>query len=83
MLEILAELKPGRDIHTNVEFWAGVVMDLCGIPREVFTPTFAASRVIGWTANVLEQAAGGGIIRPSARYVGPPAPQPVPEIVAA
>ena len=83
VLEILAELKPGRDIHTNVEFWAGVVMDLCGIPREVFTPTFAASRVIGWTANVLEQAAGGGIIRPSARYVGPPAPQPVPEIVAA
>ena len=83
VLEILAEVKPGRELHTNVEFYAGVVMDICGIPRSIFTPTFAASRVIGWTANVLEQAAEGSLIRPSARYVGPPAPQPVPRIAAA
>lgn len=83
VLEILAELKPGRELHTNVEFYAGVVMDICGIPRATFTPTFAASRVIGWAANVLEQAEDGSIIRPSARYVGPPAPQPVPERAAA
>jgi len=83
VLDILAEVKPGRDLHTNVEFYAGVVMDICGIPRSLFTPTFAASRVIGWAANVLEQAADGSLIRPSARYVGPPAPQPVPEEVAA
>ena len=63
--------KPGRRLHTNVELYAGVVMELCGIPREMFTPTFAASRVIGWCANVLEQAADDQIIRPSARYVGP------------
>lgn len=68
---ILAELKPGRELRTNVEFYAGVVMELCGIPREMFTPTFASSRVIGWCANVLEQAADNKIIRPSARYVGP------------
>lgn len=78
VVEILAELKPGRELHTNVEFYAGVVMALCGIPREMFTPTFAVARVIGWAANVLEQAADGKIIRPSARYVGPPPPQPVP-----
>ncbi len=83
VLDILAEVKPGRELHTNVEFYAGVVMDICGIPRSIFTPTFASSRVIGWTANVLEQAAEGSLIRPSARYVGPPAPQPVPEIAAA
>ncbi|MEU9978279.1 citrate synthase [Streptomyces sp. NPDC051014] len=68
---ILAELKPGRELHANVEFYAGVVMELCGLPREMFTPTFAAARVVGWSANILEQAADPKIIRPVARYVGP------------
>lgn len=69
--QLLAELKPGRELHTNVEFYAGVVMELCGIPRAMFTPTFAAARVVGWSAHVLEQAADGKILRPSSRYVGP------------
>ena len=76
---LLAELKPGRELHTNVEFYAGVVMELCGLPREMFTPTFCAARVVGWSANVLEQAQDSKIIRPAARYVGPPPPQPLPE----
>ncbi|MEW2162257.1 citrate synthase/methylcitrate synthase [Streptomyces sp. NPDC007084] len=75
---ILAELKPGRELHTNVEFYAGVVMELCGLPREMFTPTFAAARVVGWSANILEQAEDSKIIRPAARYVGPVPPVPVP-----
>ncbi|MGW6401391.1 citrate synthase/methylcitrate synthase [Streptomyces sp. NPDC055134] len=75
---ILAELKPGRELHTNVEFYAGVVMELCGLPRTMFTPTFAAARVVGWSANILEQARDSKIIRPAARYVGPAAPVPVP-----
>jgi citrate synthase len=74
----LAELKPGRELHANVEFYAGVVMDACGISREMFTPTFATGRVVGWCAHVMEQAAHNRLIRPGARYVGPPAPQPVP-----
>ncbi|MFC4950870.1 citrate synthase [Pseudonocardia sp. GCM10023141] len=77
---ILAELKPGRELHTNVEFYAGVVMELCGVPREMFTPTFAAARVVGWGANILEQAADTKIIRPAARYVGPAPSQPVPVV---
>jgi citrate synthase len=80
VVDVLAELKPGRDLYTNVEFYAGVVMDRCGLPRELFTPTFASSRVIGWCANILEQAADNRIIRPSAKYVGPPPPQPVPAV---
>ncbi|MBT2419628.1 citrate synthase/methylcitrate synthase [Streptomyces sp. ISL-22] len=76
---ILAELKPGRELHTNVEFYAGVVMELCGLPREMFTPTFAAARVVGWSANILEQARDSKIIRPAARYVGPGAPVRVPQ----
>jgi citrate synthase len=83
VIELLAELKPGRELHTNVEFYAGVVMDLCGLPRAMFTPTFASSRVIGWCANVLEQAEDQRIIRPSARYVGPRAPRPLPAADAA
>ncbi|HET9380413.1 MAG TPA: citrate synthase/methylcitrate synthase [Streptomyces sp.] len=78
---ILAELKPGRALHTNVEFYAGVVMELCGLPREMFTPTFAAARTVGWSANILEQAEDPKIIRPAARYVGPAAPEPVPPVV--
>jgi citrate synthase len=77
-LATLAELKPDQRIRTNVEFYGGVVMELCGLPRALFTPTFAASRVVGWSAHILEQAADDRIIRPSARYVGPPAPAPLP-----
>ncbi|QGG96619.1 citrate/2-methylcitrate synthase [Actinomarinicola tropica] len=78
VVEILAELKPGRELYANVEFYAGVVMELAGLPREMFTPTFATSRAIGWAAHVVEQVEDGKIIRPSARYVGPPAPAPLP-----
>lgn len=77
---ILAELKPGRELHTNVEFYAGVVMELCGLPRAMFTPTFAAARVVGWSANILEQAQDSKIIRPAARYVGPQPPVAVPTV---
>jgi citrate synthase len=77
-LAVLAELKPDRPLYANVEFYAGVVMDRCDLPREMFTPTFAVSRVIGWCANIAEQAEERQIIRPAARYVGPVPPQPVP-----
>jgi len=79
-IEVLAELKPGRRLYTNVEFYAGIVMDTCGLPREMFTPTFASSRVIGWCAHILEQAADNRLIRPSAQYVGPEPPQPLPPL---
>jgi citrate synthase len=78
VVDVLAELKPGRHLYTNVEFYACVVMDLCGIPRHMFTPTFAAGRTIGWCTHVMEQASHNRLIRPAARYVGPPPPQPVP-----
>ena len=76
-VDVLAEMKPGRRLFTNVEFYAGVVMYTCGLPREMFTPTFAAGRAIGWSAHVIEQAAHNRLIRPSARYTGPPPPVPV------
>jgi citrate synthase len=78
IVAVLAETKPGRALNANVEFYAGVVMDACGIPRNMFTPTFASSRVIGWCTHILEQVSGNRLIRPAARYDGQPPPQPVP-----
>ena len=72
ILVTLAELKPGRPLPSNVEFYAGVVMETAGLPRSMFTPTFAVSRTVGWCAHIVEQAAAGKLIRPSSRYVGPP-----------
>jgi citrate synthase len=71
ILAYLAEWKPDAVIVTNVEYYAGVVLHLAGLPQEAFTPTFTTSRVVGWGAHLLEQAANNKIIRPSARYTGP------------
>jgi citrate synthase len=67
----LARRHPERRLVTNVEYWASVVLEATGVPRELFTSTFAVARVIGWTAHILEQSADTKIIRPSAHYVGP------------
>jgi citrate synthase len=80
VVEVLARLKPDRDLRTNVEFFAGVVMERCGIPRELFTSTFAVSRTAGWCAHALEQAAARRLVRPSARYTGPAPAVPVPAL---
>lgn len=74
VLHVLDDLKPGRSLRTNVELYAAVVMEACGIPRELFTPTFASARLIGWGAHACEQAQDGKILRPSSRYVGAPSP---------
>lgn len=74
VLEILEARYPERDLRTNVEFYAGVVLHLIGVPAELFSPTFVVSRTIGWTAHVLEQTVGNRIIRPASRYVGTPLP---------
>jgi citrate synthase len=80
VVESLGRLKPDRDLRTNVEFYAGVVMERCGLPPALFTPTFAVSRVVGWSAHALEQAAARRLIRPAARYVGPQPGRTVPEL---
>src|SRR3546814_16879582 len=78
VVEVLAELKPGRNLYAHEEFYAGVVMDHCGLPRELFTQTFASRRVITWCANLPEQAADNRTPRPAAPSSRPPPPQPPP-----
>jgi citrate synthase len=61
-----------KGLYPNVDLYSGPVYRYLGIPTELFTPLFAASRVVGWAAHVLEQQADNRIIRPSAAYVGAP-----------
>jgi citrate synthase len=61
-----------RVLRANLEFYKGVVCLGLGIPKELFTATFAASRVFGWLAHIVEQRANNRLIRPSAHYVGAP-----------
>jgi citrate synthase len=72
-LEALKEAHPERPLPTNVDFWAAVVLDFARIPHDMYPPMFACARVAGWSAHILEQQRAGKLIRPSARYVGPPA----------
>ena len=78
----LAELKarkPDRVLATNVEFWSAVVLDHADVPAELFTSMFSCARVAGWSAHILEQKREGRLIRPSAKYVGPP-PRPLADL---
>jgi citrate synthase len=71
ILEALHAHRPERELRTNVEYYAGVVLHLVGIPETLFPACFAISRSIGWTAHMLEQMDGNRIIRPDSDYVGP------------
>jgi citrate synthase len=70
-VSILDEIKPGRRLYTNVDFYSAVLLSSVGIPVDLFTPTFAVARIAGWTAHILEQSANNRLIRPLAAYTGP------------
>jgi citrate synthase len=69
---LLEERHPERRLKANVEFYTAVLLEAVGVPRELFTPTFAAARVAGWCAHYAEQRRSGRLVRPSSRYVGEP-----------
>src|SRR5579859_1641114 len=68
---VLRRKHPDRPLHANVEFYTAVLLDAVGLPRTLFSPTFAVGRIVGWMAHVAEQRANGRLIRPASRYVGP------------
>ncbi|MEQ8964924.1 MAG: citrate synthase [Azospirillaceae bacterium] len=70
-LAALARHKPDRPLDTNVEYYTALLLEAIGVPRALFTPVFAVGRAVGWAAHVMEQQAGGRLIRPASRYVGP------------
>ena len=61
-----------KGLYPNVDLYSASVYRYLGVPTDLFTPLFAASRVAGQSAHVLEQHANNKIIRPSATYVGEP-----------
>ena len=70
-IRVLQEFYPRRKLYTNVEFYSAVVMHSVGLPPDLFTASFAASRSAGWSANVLEQVANNRLVRPEVEYTGP------------
>jgi len=70
-LAALRRARPEARLFTNVEYYSALVLEAVGLPREMFTPTFAVARAAGWTAHALEQAADNRLIRPDVEYIGP------------
>jgi len=68
---LLAERHPDRKLRANVEFYTAVLLEAIGIPRPLFSPTFAVSRVAGWCAHYEEQRRRGRLMRPLSNYIGP------------
>jgi citrate synthase len=71
-LEELHERRPDRVLATNVEFWSAVVLDFAQVPLHMFTSMFTCARTAGWAAHIMEQKRAARLVRPSARYIGPP-----------
>ena len=74
ILEALVEaMKPysRHGVNVNVDFYAGVVYYLNGIPPDLFVPIFAIGRTPGWAVSVLEQMENNILIRPLTEYNGP------------
>jgi len=71
-LIISAKRRVYKGVSANIDFYSGFVYRMLDIPAELFTPLFAISRVVGWSAHRLEELANGGkIIRPAYKSVSP------------
>jgi len=60
-----------KGLMCNVDFYSASVYHMMGIPLDLYTPIFAMSRVVGWTAHILEQFDNNKLIRPMHNYTGP------------
>jgi citrate synthase len=72
-LMIAAQRHVYKGVSANVDFYSGFVYRMLDIPAELYTPLFAISRIVGWSAHRLEEIAHGGkIIRPAYKSVTSP-----------
>ncbi|MEK5040692.1 citrate synthase/methylcitrate synthase [Sporosarcina sp. FSL K6-3457] len=70
IITLLDIYKPGRKLYTNVEYYAAAIMRSIDMPPALFTPTFSAARIVGWTAHAIEQLSDNTIFRPQSVYTG-------------
>jgi len=71
IIRVLDEVKPGRNLRTNVEFYTALVLQSIGLKPATFVAMFACGRCAGWCAHVIEQHAEDHLIRPQSEYIGP------------
>ncbi|MGA0567912.1 bifunctional 2-methylcitrate synthase/citrate synthase [Rathayibacter sp. KR2-224] len=75
VLDLYETLEKAMDarkgIKPNVDYTSGPAYNLMGFDTETFTPIFAAARITGWTAHVIEQLSSNSLIRPLSQYNGP------------
>jgi citrate synthase len=74
VLRVLEEVKPGRHLKTNVEFYTALVLQSLGLHPVMFVAMFGCGRCAGWCAHVIEQHQEDHLIRPQSEYVGPRRP---------
>lgn len=67
-----------KEIYPNVDYPCGLAYFFMGLPIDVYTPLFVASRVSGWAAHIIEQRENNRLIRPRSRYNGAPIRKYVP-----
>ena len=74
MLQLIEERMKryqNRGIYVNVDFFAGAIYHLLGIPDDLFVPIFAMGRVPGWVLQCIEQYSRNDLLRPLTWYTGP------------
>ena len=64
-------VRSEKGLYPNVDFYSASTYHYLGIPTDLFTTLFVASRVVGWAAHVVEQHRDNRLIRPNSEYVGP------------
>jgi citrate synthase len=70
-VKLHARIGAAKGLIPNVDFYSAPLFYSLGIPVDLFTPVIAASRIAGWTANIIEQHEDNRLIRPRAEYIGP------------
>lgn len=62
-----AHRKTDKPVCANLDFYSGFIYEMIGLPKELYTPIFAMSRIVGWTAHRIEELHFDGrrIIRPA------------------
>jgi citrate synthase len=70
-VKLHAKVNAAKKLIPNVDFYSAPLFYSIGIPVDLFTPVIATSRIVGWTANLLEQYDDNRLIRPRADYKGP------------
>ena len=68
--EVFTERFAEKKLYPNVDFYSGIVLEMLGVPMDLFTCVFAMARTAGWCAHWVEQVSANRIFRPAQEYIG-------------